>query len=117
YGWNINRGSGGRAGRGIYFWKECEHYIVLARGWYTQALAEGRYQSDTSECRIIIADLEANEDEILDLDDRDLKEKIFKLAKKNNLPYNSTKEVARLFDTFVTRLQSETGKIFKILLA
>lgn len=114
FGW---RKGIGRAGSGVYFWKECEHYIELAVGWYKRALDENRYRNDMDKrCKVIIADLEAKEDEILDFDDRELRRSVYSLAKQKGLSYTNTKEISGVYDFFISELEGETGNKYKIVL-
>ncbi len=114
--WKVGE-RGGRGGKGIYFWKECLHYIILAKGWYKQSLEEGRYYSDSNkECRVILSELEADEDQVLDLDDRDIRKKIYQLAMTQQLPFTTTRELSLVYDLFVEKLESKTGINFKLLI-
>jgi len=112
FGWHVGRG---RAGTGVYFWKECEHYVQLAIGWYKRALNEKRYRNDSNKlCTVIIADLETEEDEILDFDNRELRSNVYRMAKDRGLSYTNTREISSLFDLFISELQVETGFKYKI---
>ena len=113
FGWLWGKG---RGGAGIYFWKECKYYIILAVGWYKQCLAEGRYAKDSdSRCSIIIAELCAQDTETLDLDNRTLKERIHELAKKQGVDTFNTIEISGIYDLFVSELEKEMKVKYKIM--
>ena len=113
FGWRMGRG---RAGTGVYFWNECEHYVQLAIGWYKRALKEKRYRDDSNKlCTVIIADLEAEEDEILDFDNRELRSSVYRMAKDREFSYTNTRELASVFDLFISELEVETGSKYKII--
>ncbi len=113
YGWRTGTG---RAGTGIYFWKECDHFIELAVGWYKRELAEKKYKNDNQqECKVIVADFEANDDEVLDLDNRELKNKVYKLAKEKKMSYSNNREIAKVYNLFITELEGEMKTNFKVI--
>ena len=112
-GWNYSRG---RGGTGVYFWKECEHYIQLAEGWYKYVCATKKYNGDKDlSCKIIIARLEAEEAEVLDFDNhRELKIYVYEIAKKYKIDYSDKRKLSALYDLFITELEKKKTVKYKI---
>jgi hypothetical protein len=115
FGFRI-RGARHRYGAGVYFWKKSHHYINLAIGWHKYAEKTGLYRYDkNTSCTVIIADLVAEENEVLDLEDALLKDKIAKLAEEKNIN-EDWKAISSLVEAFVQLIQAELKIKYKIVL-
>ncbi len=108
FGWKSK--PGGHLGRGIYFWDKSEHYIELAVAWCTYRHAK---DGNTS-CAVIIADLNAEEESILDCEKEEIVERIIDIGQRFNYNLEDNRDLARLYDFFVFYLEKK-GTIIKII--
>ena len=107
----------GRAGKGIYFWKESPFFIYLAVGWYKYMVGEyDKYSKDKDRtCSVLVAELQAKQDEILDLENDKLKEMITDLYCKFRIDFNDRNQISLLYELFIEEIEKELGTVFKIL--
>jgi hypothetical protein len=103
----------GRAGTGIYFWLG-PYYIELAVGWYRFLASKNEFADDENPaCAVIIVEVKAGEGEVLNLEDEELKNEIALVVKKQGInPHNKT-AVAKLYDSFIMRLEEKLQVRFK----
>lgn len=107
----------GRAGTGVYFWLDEEFSEVLAIGWYKYLKSIGRFKSDRNpECAIVIAEIQADESDILDFEDSSIKRQILKLAQKRKIDFYNTKALAALSNLFISQLEGKLKVTFKIII-
>ncbi len=72
----------GRAGSGVYFWLG-PYYIELAVGWYKFLASRNEFDNDENPaCAVIIVDVKAEEREVLNLEDEELKNEIALVVKR-----------------------------------
>lgn len=105
----------GRAGRGIYFWVESVFYLELAQAWFKQKRAEGEYDEENPECTIIIASVEADEKEYIDLEDNRIRDQVIRLGNKMGLDLNDDGVIERLFNLFVVKTEEKLGYGIKMI--
>ncbi|MHB8772630.1 MAG: DUF167 domain-containing protein [Syntrophales bacterium] len=111
------KGGHGRYGSGIYFWKKGYHYINLAVGWFKYADSTNRYPDEKNPiCAVIVVELKANENEILDLEDGLLKDRLARLTEARKIKGNDWGKISSLVESFVQIIQSDLGRKFKIVL-
>ena len=109
--------SDGRVGPGIYFWMEGAYDRILAIGWYKQSLAENRYKDDKSvDCVLIYVTLTAEDNEVLDLENRTISEKLGKLSLEKKVKPNERNKQKYLLGFFISELEKEMKIKFKIVL-
>jgi len=107
----------GRAGSGIYFWHKSHHYIPLAKGWYNQCYNKHLYDADDNKsCVVIIVQLQAGEDEVLDMENHDMKDRIAALAEVRKIDATNFRRISALYDLFIKRMEDELESTFAILL-
>jgi hypothetical protein len=107
----------GRVGPGIYFWMDGAYARTLAIGWYRQSLAENRYKDDKSvECVLIYVTLAAEDNEVLDLENRTISEKLGKLSLEKKVKPNERNKQKYLVGFFISELEKEMNIKFKIVL-
>jgi hypothetical protein len=115
-GFKIRRGHR-RYGTGIYFWRKSYHYINLAIGWFKFSDSRSRYYDESSPiCAVILVDLKANENEILDLENDLLKDRLAKLAEARKIEGNDWDKISSLVESFVQIIQGELRRNYKIVL-
>lgn len=113
FGWQVSTGRGGTA---AYFWKKHPRFVPLAIEWYQQRKEEGVYRHDRDPaCTVILADLDAEEQEILNLiGDEEFKETIDVFAQEKKLPTNTNDEISAIIDLFISEMEVDEGVIYKI---
>jgi hypothetical protein len=111
------RSSAGIRGSGGYLWRKSKYYTNLAKSWYQQQNDKGWYSREKEqECAIVLADLACEADEILDLSDPDLKEKITDIVDRLVGPGNSNvKSIAKGYDQAIQAHENESQKKIKLL--
>lgn len=115
-GFKIKDGHG-RYGSGIYFWRKSHHYINLAVGWFEYSKSNGDYGDEKNPvCSVIIANLIAEKNEILDLENDLFKDRIAKLTEARKIKGKDFKKISSLVDSFVRIIQEEMRTSFKIVL-
>lgn len=126
HGTSLNRyrkilGSGfslgsGRAGNGIYFWVESYLYLELAKAWFKYKNATGEYNDERKpECVVLIAEIKTNDTEYLDLEDMNFKNYIYQLGLEQKIDFYNAKDVARLHNLFITKMEQKLGHLIKML--
>jgi hypothetical protein len=107
----------GRAGSGIYFWHKSHHYIPLAKGWYSQCCDKHLYDTDENKgCVVIVVELQAPEDAILDMENPEMKDRIAALAEARKIDATKFRRISALYDFFIKRMEVELKSTFAILL-
>ena len=107
----------GRVGTAVYFWVKNQYYIELARSWYEFSVAKKRIIEDNPKCAILLCELEAEEKEVLDLENSDLRSKVLDLALERNIDFRNYNKIAKLFDLFISKLENTLNVKYKIVLA
>jgi len=109
--------SGGRYVKGVYFWKECYHDYNLAVGWYNHCFASGLYSDeDSPQCAVIYVKLCCKDDEILDLERADLKDRLAKLADSRHINQNNNREIKSLYTYVIREMERIIGIKYKLFL-
>jgi len=108
----------GRHGTGAYFWLESPYYFQLAIDWFNSSYAEYVTEGESKpECAIIVAELMADDSEVLDLDNRTLRASLMNLVyNKEKIRRLNSSDRTRLFDSFIRDLERELHIEFKIVL-
>lgn len=109
--------SKGRLGKGAYFWSDSPYADYLAQSWWKFSYKDGRYTADKNkECAIIWATFQIKEDELLDLDDKELKKGLAELCLNKGIGYTAkTHELAAIITCFVVQIEKKLGLKFRIL--
>ncbi|MBN2570280.1 MAG: hypothetical protein JXB42_12700 [Deltaproteobacteria bacterium] len=108
--------TGGRFLKGAYFWRESYYWYDLAVGWYKYCADNNRYDEDSPECAIIIAKLCCNDDELIDLDRDDIKDRLARLSEAKNTDQYSNKQIYALYTYFIREIEKRRGFKFKLFL-
>lgn len=99
----------GKKGTGIYFWMGHDDFSCkLAVGWYKQCFGEGRYSKDINQnCAVIFAVFNVNSEQFINIStpvfDKILREY------KTRLNIHQTKDIAKLYDKIISKVENETG--------
>jgi hypothetical protein len=64
-------------------------------------------------CAVIIVDVKAEEREVLNLEDEELKNEIALVVKRQGINLNNKADVAKLYDSFIIRLEEKIGVKFR----
>jgi hypothetical protein len=103
----------GRAGSGVYFWLG-PYYIELAVGWYKYQASINEFDAyENSACAVIIVDVKTEDGEVLNLEDEELKNEIAVVVKKQGINPNNKAAVAKLYDSFIMKLEEKLQIKFK----
>ncbi len=103
----------GKGGTGVYFWLG-PYYIELAVGWYKFLASKNRFSNDENpSCAVIIALIKADESEVLNLEEEVLKNEIAAVVKKQGIDPRNKNAVAKLYDSFIMRLEQKLQVKFK----
>lgn len=99
----------GRAGTGVYFWRKNAYSVILANGWYSFYLNKNYYNDDIDKRFVYLnVKIDVNEDNFLDLEDPELKDRLSKIAIEQNLDRNTKEDIIiGLFDHFISNLEKE----------
>src|SRR6185369_14052977 len=66
-------------GNGVYFWRDNAYGVELAISWYTKQFKKGEYSRQRFQtCSVIKADIKAEEDQTINLEDPAVKDLILK---------------------------------------
>lgn len=106
----------GRGGTGIYFWRRNEYSVVLSKGWYDFYLKKHKYDKTVlNNFAYINAKIDVHEDNFLDFESVELKDKIASVAFSRKLDRKiSEEEIAALYDYFIKRLEKELDTKFYV---
>ncbi|MBF0403946.1 hypothetical protein [Candidatus Magnetominusculus xianensis] len=110
----VNKGfscGDGRAGIGVYFWAEGPLYIELARAWCRFKAKTGGYKQRHV---IIIVELEADEDETIDIEDMQIKNYIFYLSEKLGIDKDNDTGISRVYDLLFDEWEKTRNRIVKM---
>lgn len=109
--------SSGVLGTGVYFWKNGPYSRYLAWSWWKYKSSEQRYKFDSDRrCCTIEAVFDINEQEFLDLEDKDIKEAFATLCFEKKLTRSShRRECAAILNSFIQRLEDKLGIVFKVM--
>lgn len=107
----------GRLGKGVYFWSFSPYAEYLAKSWWEFFSSQGRYNADgNKKCAIIWAQFRIKEDEFLDLDDKEIKNSLAELCRKEKIGCSiENRELAATIVCFVSKIEEKLGQKFKIL--
>jgi hypothetical protein len=107
----------GRAGNGVYFWHKSRYYSILAKGWHKQCFYKHKYDKDFDKnCVIIFAQLEADENSVLDMESPYLKDRISELAEAQKVSFTDNNKISKLYDAFIKIMEAELQTTFKFVL-
>ncbi len=106
----------GRGGTGIYFWRKNNYSYLLAKGWYEFYLKKNRYDNNgDNSFSYIEVKIDVDEQNFLDLELPELKDKIADITFARNLDRKTNDEdIAALFDYFIKRLEEELNVKFYV---
>ncbi len=103
--------STGRGGKGAYFWRRSAYYRELAIAWFQQLKSERAFSGEPDvKCTVIYVEIEVPEDQVLDLEDPDVKDEIASLSTLRRMNPNNDKNIAALYDLYVTQIEKELKK-------
>lgn len=109
-GFNIS--AEGRAGKGVYFWQYYGSSVIakeLAVGWYLGQAKRNAYKEENSECAVIDATFDVEDDDILDCTGEILEEATLLLRKL--APY-SEDDIHGTYEALIGRVEALRGKPF-----
>ncbi len=112
-GFNV---SGGQFVAGAYFWLESHLYVDLAIGWYKSRLERYKREESSPECAVIIADLSCDDNELMDLERPDFKERLSRLADAKATRQDNDKEIYALYAYTIKEMERISGISFKLFL-
>lgn len=108
--------SSGRGGKGVYFWRKSKYSKELAIGWYQFRCSCEKYETDNNTGAVIYVKMITAEDEVLNLENADIKDKITQILDELDLlPHPTDDEIAAVHDLFVEEIEKSLGKKIKIL--
>ncbi len=103
--------STGRGGTGIYFWRKSDYYRDLAVAWFKQQESEGTFLKEPkSLCAVIYVRMHVDSDQIIDLEDAEVKDEIDALSREKGIDMSDPREIASLYDYYVSEVENELGK-------
>lgn len=103
--------STGRGGSGAYFWRRSNYYRDLAIAWFKQLQTERTFSGEPDvRCAIVYVQIEVPDDQILDLEDAGVKDEIASLAHLRRINVNNDKQIAALYDLYVSQVEKELKK-------
>lgn len=101
----------GRRGTGVYFWRESTYSTYLSISWW-----EFRTRGKGNQCAVIHVVISVRDEEYFDTDDFSFKEAVIKVgSEKFGFDRLSNKELAGLYDLFISELEKANGVIYKVL--
>lgn len=107
----------GRVGKGIYFWKESELFIDLARHWWECQRKRGKYDKDhDTRCAIILVKVKARDSEVLDLETEYFKNMLIRLQSEKKIDINEPYMEEKIHSLFIEKLEKKFGVEYKIIL-
>lgn len=106
----------GRRGTGAYLWSNSHYAEYLAKSWWRFKLEKKLYENDTNKkCSVILARLQIQEEEFIDLDEKFLKDEIALLCLEKDLNADTKdEEISGLYDMFLSRIEKKLGSEFKV---
>jgi hypothetical protein len=109
--------SKGRFGKGVYFWSHSPYAEYLARAWWRFEYERNHYSSDKHQgCAILWAEFKIEENDLIDLDNKEIKTHLAMLCKNKGIGYNAKgEEVAAIIMLFVSQIENQLGHRFKIM--
>jgi hypothetical protein len=111
------RKSLGRLGEGVYFWSDNPFAEYLAKAWWEFESSRNAYKDDENpNCSTIQASFQIEENDYLNLDERDIKNALAQLCIDQKLGYSAnSKEMAATVMAFVERLEKKMDHKFKVM--
>ena len=106
----------GRVGTGVYFWRKNEYSVTLAKGWYEFYLKKNKYDKIVNKnFAYIDVKININEENFLDLELPELKDKIANITFAKNFDRKTSDEdITALYDYFIKRLEEELKTKFYV---
>jgi hypothetical protein len=105
----------GRAGVGVYLWRDCPLAKELAAAWAEQHDREFAADAETDPA-VVYAKVSVSENEFLDLEEPDLKDMLQTLAVEKGLTKDHTEEQARgLISMFISQYETVSESPVKAL--
>lgn len=106
----------GRAGKGIYFWRENAFSKIIAKSWFNFSLKKNNYDLDADKnFAYFKVKISVNEENFLDLELPELKDQLAVIAEKRNIDRKTREDViSALFDYFIDTLEKELKTSFKV---
>jgi hypothetical protein len=88
-------GRAGRGGTGVYLWRQSEYAFELAAAWYRFRNAKDEYHDEPEQGGVVlIADVLASEDEHMDLEAAEVKDRVAELAIAVGISDDSEEDIA-----------------------
>ncbi len=106
----------GRGGTGTYFWRKNDYSILLAKGWHDFYVNKNKYDKEIdNDFAYIEVKIDVDEQNFLDLELPELKDKIANITIANKLDRKTNDDdIAALFDCFIKRLEEELNIRFYV---
>jgi hypothetical protein len=97
-------------GPGVYLWKKCRNWTILAKGWYLQARDWGRYRRDSDpQGAVIYAIARVPEDRYIDLNDQEAVDAIDELADQTHIDKADKNQISAVYARFISEVESKLG--------
>lgn len=104
----------GRNGSGVYFWAESAYSFNLAKAWFLQCHKEGKYGVE-SVGAVIYVTIRVAENEILNLEEPDIANRISIIINSKGISYWTEKKLAGLWDGFIKEMEAKIKCSFGVL--
>jgi hypothetical protein len=105
----------GRRGEGAYFWRYSKFFMRLGIAWYHQAKSEQRYSGDhDSSGVVLVVELDCDPENLLDLLNYDLKERVENLVAGLKTDGN-LKKISKAYDFAFSEIERSTGLKIKLI--
>ena len=97
-------------GRGVYLWKKCRNWTILAEGWYSQAKSWGRYDRDSDPRGVVLyAIARVPEDHYIDLNEQEAVDAIDELADQSHIDKTDRDQIAAVYARYISELETKLG--------
>jgi hypothetical protein len=105
------KGGSGRAGTGVYLWREQRYYVELAYNWARQ-----NYRGLSREDYVVlICRFSVLKSRFLDLETIVMKNAIADLSEKMNTDDSDEKQACKLYDFFITLMERRHKVTFQVI--
>lgn len=117
-GFNIS--PGGRRGSGAYFWAcsdDPSYAIALAKQWWAYSHKNNKYKNDEdSQCSVILATIEAEEEFILNFEDQFVRDSFvsFSTVYFENVEGTKNEKISKIYDMFIADLEKKVDTRIKL---
>lgn len=102
-------------GNGVYFWRDNAYGVELALSWYKKQFMNGEYSREKIQtCSVIKANIKAEKDQIINLEDPDIKDIILKTIKDKGI--RSKRDICAVFDRYIETVERVIRKKIQLIL-